>query len=154
MQCSGNLSIKKKCKSIQNLCFLSFFLSFLSQILDSVYLLYTLVGLLHILLLTTSYNRWKHIFITAPIVYYRNLLWISEDIWLLFRVLAWEDGFCDILKQRDVTGSPIEDLYFDNSNNIQSSNLMSSLCNGTPSHYLVRLAVSEMSNASHVVGKG
>ncbi|KAL8526875.1 hypothetical protein ACS0TY_015932 [Phlomoides rotata] len=69
-------------------------------------------------------------------------------------VLAWEDGFCDILKQRDVIGSPIEDLYLDNSNNIVSSNLMSSMCNGTPTHYLLGLAVAEMSNASHAVGKG
>lgn len=69
-------------------------------------------------------------------------------------VLAWEDGFCDIPKPRDVMVSPVEDLYFKNSNMILSSTLTPSMLDGTPGKYLVGYAVSEMSRASHVVGKG
>lgn len=69
-------------------------------------------------------------------------------------VLAWEDGFCDIPKPRDAMVSPVEDLYFKNSNMILSSTLMPSLLDGTPGNYLVGYAVAEMSRASHVVGKG
>lgn len=90
-----------------------------------------------------------HIHYSFCYIFEKHFRNFKRYLCLLFRVLAWEDGFCDILKQ-----SPIEDLYFDNSNNIVSSNLMSSMCDGTPSHYLVGLAVAEMSNASHVVGKG
>lgn len=50
--------------------------------------------------------------------------------------------------------SPVEDLYFKNSNMILSSTLTPSMLDGTPGNYLVGYAVAEMSRASHVVGKG
>ncbi|XP_042045868.1 transcription factor LHW-like [Salvia splendens] len=69
-------------------------------------------------------------------------------------ILAWEDGFCDILKQSDAMASPVEDLYFKNSNMILSSALTPSLLDGTPGDYLVGYAITEMSHSSHVVGSG
>lgn len=73
---------------------------------------------------------------------------------LLFRILAWEDGFCDIPKSRDAMVSPAEDLYFRNSNTIFSSAPMPNPTDGTPGNYLIEFAVAEMSRSSHVVGKG
>lgn len=81
-------------------------------------------------------------------------IYTQKPIIIFFRVLAWEDGFCDILDPRDATLSPVEDLYFENSNVISSSTLTPSLVDGTPCNYLVGCAIAEMSRASHVVGKG
>lgn len=69
-------------------------------------------------------------------------------------ILAWEDGFCDIPKPRDAMLSPVDDLYFKNSNMILSSTLTPSLVDGTPGDYLIGFAIAEMSRASHLVGKG
>ncbi|KAL0309901.1 UNVERIFIED_CONTAM: Transcription factor LHW [Sesamum radiatum] len=62
---------------------------------------------------------------------------------LHFRVLEWEDGFCDNIGLRDPMVGP-DALYFEKSNKILSS----------PGEYPVGLAVAEMSSASHVMGKG
>ncbi|KAL0451114.1 UNVERIFIED_CONTAM: Transcription factor LHW [Sesamum latifolium] len=62
---------------------------------------------------------------------------------LHFRVLEWEDGFCDNLGLRDPMVGP-DALYIEKSNKILSS----------PGEYPVGLAVAEMSSASHVMGKG
>lgn len=79
---------------------------------------------------------------------------LLKSLKLLFRILAWEDGFCDISKPRDATVSPVEDLYFKNSNMIMPSAITPSLHDGTPGDYLVGYAIAEMSRSSHVVGKG
>lgn len=73
---------------------------------------------------------------------------------LLFRILAWKDGFCDIPKSRDNMVSSVEDFNFSNSNTTLSSAPTPSLIEGTPGDYLIESAVAEMSRSSHVVGKG
>ncbi|KAG8376941.1 hypothetical protein BUALT_Bualt09G0116400 [Buddleja alternifolia] len=68
-------------------------------------------------------------------------------------ILVSEDGFCDILKPKNSMMDSVEDSYLENSNKILSI-FNSSVHDGTPVEYSVGLAVTEMSRAFHVVGKG
>ncbi|XP_073033832.1 transcription factor LHW-like isoform X1 [Primulina eburnea] len=86
-----------------------------------------------------------------------NSPWQYATFWKLKyqpeMVLTWEDGFCDVTKQRDSV-VPMQDFYFDSSDDVLCSNFNSRLLDGSLGECPIGLSVAEMSSASHVFGKG
>lgn len=71
-----------------------------------------------------------------------------------YRILSWEDGYCDHLKPREPPGIMSEDIYHNGANELFSTRSETSAGDGGFEGYSIGLVLANMSHLQYALGEG